>query len=771
MAEAAGFQGSERPRGRWLRRAAALIAGVPLLAGMVQIPAVPEAHAAGSRTVDVSVDALTPSAPKKDDTLTVSGTLTNGSNAPITDAHVGLRRGPALNSRSAIDTAAKRTGFSPGADGQEIENRTQKIDKLDPGVSRTFTLHVPVKDLDLGDDGVYQLGVSLSGRSQGASYEQVLGIERTFLPWQTSDVGKKTQLTYLWPLISSTHLTAETDADAEQTPVFRNDNLASEIAPGGRLQQLVALGKDLPVTFVIDPDVLASVDAMTRTYKVEGPNGPTAGKNQAVAKQWLKQVEDAVKTHEVIALPFADPDLASLAHRGKEVPSALGHLGPATSLAAKTVETVLGVKARTDFAWPAEGAVDSSIVDVATSGGAHNIIARSDSLQENSLSYSPTAARPIGGGNTAIVADAGLSTAFEGDLSKAENSTLAIQQFLAQSLMINGQEPGQQRNIVVAPQRTPSVSQAQAMAAGVKNLVPGRWAEQLNLAGAAKAAPDPGANREVPAAAEYPAALRKQELPTEGFEEIQDTQTALDDFAPVLAQPGRVVTPFGNAIMREMSTEWRGDEAGAAAFRSSVRTYLDGLTKNVQLIQKSPATLSGRSATIPVTVQNNLVQGVKGLTLELTSSQPNRLDTGEPQEITVDGGHSQSFKFDTTANANGPVQVTAQLYTSDGKPYGRPMTFQVNVTEITSTIMLVIAGGVLLLVLAGVRIYLQRKRAASGRDGDGTNGDGTDGDGGSEGGNGGDGTDGDKPVQPGDREPDTGSESTDASGSGEKVDR
>ncbi|WP_167538251.1 DUF6049 family protein [Streptomyces albofaciens] len=766
MAEAAGFQGSERPRRRWFRRVAALVAGVPLLAGMTQIPAAPEARAAGPRTVNVSVDALTPSAPKKDDTLTVSGTLTNGSNTPITDAHVGLRRGPALNSRSAIDTAAKRTGFSPGADGQEIENRTQKIDKLDPGVSRTFTLHVPVKDLDLGDDGVYQLGVSVSGRSQGASYEQVLGIKRTFLPWQNSDVGKKTQLTYLWPLISSTHLTAETDADAEQTPVFRNDNLASEIAPGGRLQQLVALGKDLPVTFVIDPDVLASVDAMTRTYKVEGPNGPTAGKNQAVAKQWLKQMEEAVKTHEVIALPFADPDLASLAHRGKEVPSALAHLGPATTLAAKTVETVLGIKPRTDFAWPAEGAVDSSIVDVATSGGAHNIIARSDSLQEKSLSYSPTAARPIGGGNTAIVADAGLSTAFEGDLAKAENSTLAIQQFLAQSLMINGQEPGRQRNIVVAPQRTPSVTQAQAMAAGVKNLVPGRWAEPLNLAGAAKAAPDPGANREVPGAGEYPASLRKQELPTEAFEEIQDTQTALDDFAPVLSQPPRVVTPFGNAIMREMSTEWRNDEAGAAAFRSSVRTYLDGLTKNVQLIQKSPATLSGRSATIPVTVQNNLVQGVKGLTLELTSSQPNRLDTGEPQEITVDGGHSQSFKFDTTANANGPVQVTAQLYTSDGKPYGRPMTFQVNVTEITSTIMLVIAGGVLLLVLAGVRIYLQRKRAAVGRDGDGTDGDGGAGDG-----NGDGGTDGDEPEQPGDREPDTGSESTDGSGSGEKVDR
>ncbi|MFF3272010.1 DUF6049 family protein [Streptomyces chrestomyceticus] len=787
MAEAAGLQGSERPRGRWSRRVAALVAGVPLLMAMVQFPAAPEARAAGPRTVDVSIDALTPTVPKKDDTLTVSGTLTNRSDAPVTDAHVGLRRGQALTSRSAIDTAAKRTGFSSGADGEEIKNGTQKIDKLAPGVSRTFTLHVPVKDLGLGDDGVYQLGVSLSGRSGGSSYEQVLGVQRTFLPWQTSDVAKKSQLTYLWPLISSTHLTAETDADAEQTPVFRNDNLAAEIAPGGRLQQLVALGKDLPVTFVIDPDVLASVDAMTKTYKVEGPNGPTAGKNQAVAKQWLGQVEEAVKTHEVVALPFADPDLASLAHRGKEVPSALGHLGPATTLAATTVETILGVKPRTDFAWPAEGAIDSSIVDVATSGGAHNIIARSDSLQENDLSYSPTAARPIGGGNTAIVSDARLSTAFEGDLSKAENSTLAIQEFLAQSLMVNGQEPERQRNIVVAPQRTPSVSQAQAMAAGVKSLVPGRWAEPMNLASAAKATPDPDANRDVPRSSAYPASLREQELPTAAFEEIQETQSTLDDFEPVLSQPPRVVTPFGNAIMREMSTEWRGDEAGAAAFRSSVRTYLDGLTKNVQLIQKSDATLSGRSATIPVTVQNNLVQGVKNLTLELTSSQPNRLDTGEPQEITVDGGHSQSFKFDTTANANGPVQVTAQLYTSEGKPYGRPMTFQVNVTEITSTIMLVIAGGVLLLVLAGVRIYLQRKRAA--RHGDeGTGGEGADGAGGGagsggaggEGADGGSGhsggaddggTDGDGPVQPGDPEPDTGSGSTDPSGSGEKVDR
>ncbi|MFE6687809.1 DUF6049 family protein [Streptomyces sp. NPDC057743] len=746
-----------------------LLTGVPLLVGTLQVTHAPEARAA-SHPVNVTINAMSPVAPGKDDTVTVSGTLTNDTKSAITDAHVGLHRGAALNDRSSIQAVTKRTGYLPGADGKEIGDHTEKIDRLDPGTSRTFTLNVPVKDLGLSSDGVYPLGVTLSGHGPSASYDQVLGIDRTLLPWQGSAPSKKTQLTYLWPLISTTHLTAETGADAQQTPVFRNDGLASEIAPGGRLQKMVELGKNLPVTFVVDPDLLATVEAMTKPYHVHDPDGPV-GKNQAAAKQWLNDLQNAVKGHEVVALPFGDPDLASLAHHGKSVPSSLGHLGPATELASKAVDTILGVKPRTDFTWPVNGAIDSSIVDVATSAGAHNVITRSDSLRDNNLPYTPTAARPIGGGNTAIVTDAQLSRAFEGDMSKSGNASLAIQEFLAEAQMIGLENPEQQRSIVVAPQRMPSATQAQAMAGALRNLEQAGWVQPTKLGDAAKAKPDPAANRQIPGRSAYPSELRQQELPTDAFRQIEDTQSALDDFKVVLAHPERVVTPFGNAIMREMSTSWRGDSKGATAFRTSVRDYLDGLTKKVRLIPKTEATLSGRSATIPVTVQNNLLQGVQGLTLRLTSSQPNRLDVGKSQEIKVDGGHSQSFKFETTANANGLASVTAQLYTADGTPYGEPMTFRVNVTEITATVMLVIAGGVLLLVLAGVRIYLQRKRAASERAGDEENGEDNggataDGEGGDSGNPG-----GDSPEQPSDPTPDTGSEKSGPSGSGEKVDR
>ncbi|MFE6175054.1 DUF6049 family protein [Streptomyces sp. NPDC056464] len=802
MAEAADFQGmSPSPARRWLRRTGALIAGAPLLAGLLQLSAAAPSHAAGqgsvkadsgSGTVAVAVDSLTPTVPTEGDTLTVSGTVTNEGKQTVTDAQVDLRLGPAMSTRSDIDTVAQRTDQEAGLDGAPVGGKyVKEFAKLTPGVAQRFSISVPVDKLDLGGNGVYQFAVSLSGETSAQPWDRVLGIQRTFLPWQPDGADTKTRTTVLWPLISTSHMTAETGSNESQTPVFRDDDLARELSPGGRLQQLVALGKDLDVTWVIDPDLLASVDAMTDSYRVQGEGDTTtAGTHQEVAKHWLADLQEAVQDKEVVALPFADPDLASLAHNGTNVSGSLNHLKEGTDVAADTVDSILHVEPTTDFAWPVNGAVDPSIVKVATSAGADKVIARSDSLVETGgLPYTPSAARPIGGGTTAVVADTRMSTVFQGSLTRASSSTLAVQQFLAQSLALNLQTD-KQRSIVIAPQRMPTASQAQAMADAVAALQSGTWSESQELTAAATAKPDSGATTKVPPSSRYPSSLRKQELPRAAFEQIATTHDKLDNFKVILTDQSRVVTPFGRAMNREMSTSWRGRSAEAADYRNGVEAYINSLAGQVTLIDKSETKLSGRSATIPVTVQNNLVQGVDHLVLRLTSTSPRRLeidgDTYSEQSVSVSGGHSQTVKFPTSAQANGQATVIAQLYTEDGQKYGSPVTFDVKVTEFTATVMLVIGGGFLLLVLAGFRMYTQRKRAAARDAGEDGSQETSESDGGPENPEGPAdrltpeevlkeeslaGTGADAPEQPSDPTPDTAAESADPSGTGERVDR
>ncbi|MFF5476963.1 DUF6049 family protein [Streptomyces sp. NPDC012935] len=804
MAEAADFQGmSPSPARRWMRRTGALLAGAPLLAGLLQLPTAAPAQAAGqdsvkaasgSGTVAVAVDSLTPSAPSDGDTLTVSGTVTNTGKQAVTDAQVDLRLGGTLNTRSAIDRVAARSEYQQGVDGAPVGGKyVKEFSKLTPGVSQRFSISVPVDKLDLGEDGVYEFAVSLSGETSARPWDQVLGIQRTFLPWQPDEADPKTRTAVMWPLISTAHMTAQTGSDESQTPVFHDDELAKEIAPGGRLEQLVSLGKDLDVTWVIDPDLLASVDAMTERYRVQGEgDATTAGTHQALAKQWLAELQEAVQDKEVVALPFGDPDLASLAHNGTNVTGSLSHLKEASDVAADTVDSILHVEPTTDFAWPVDGAVDPSIVKVATSAGADKVIARSDSLAETAgLPYTPSAPRPVGGGTTAVVTDARMSTLFQGNLTRASSSTLAVQRFLAQSLALNLQTDNQ-RSIVVAPQRMPTASQARAMAEAVTALQDGTWSQSQDLTAAATAKPDPAATTQVPPASKYPSSLRnqEQELPRSAFKQIATTQGKLDKFKVILTNQDRVVTPFGRAMNREMSTSWRGRPAEAADYRNGVEAYVDSLAGQVTLIDKSETKLSGRSATIPVTVQNNLVQGVEHLVLRLSSGSPRRLEIGgerfDEQRVAVSGGHSQTVKFTTSAQANGQATVVAQLYTEDGQKYGAPVTFDVKVTEFTATVMLVIGGGFLLLVLAGFRMYTQRKRAAaraaeadgpeetSEAEGDPENPEGPEdrltaedllkeesrADAREEG-----------PEQPSDPAPDTAAESADPSGTGERVDR
>jgi hypothetical protein len=313
------------------------------------------------------------------------------------------------------------------------------------------------------------------------------------------------------------------------------------------------------------------------------------------------------------------------------------------------------------------------------------------------------------------------------------------------------------------------------MAAAIAATDAAPWAATVSFGTAATTRPDPDANHKVPPAKSYPAALRKHEAVKGYFVQIGETQKRLNDFVVILTRKDRVTVPFGNSVLRAMSTAWRGHPNDAVDFSNSIGVYLTDLMNAVRIIGKSSTlTLSGRSGTIPVTVKNDLGQPITGLVLRLTSLQSIRLEIhNAEQPISIEGGHTRTLKFQTTASANGPAHLSAALYTPNGRPYGGhdgTVAFEVKITKVTDLVMLVIGIGLLLLVLAGVRIYRQRKRQAAAGDGHGeTEGGGEDN--GVGGGSGDGGTaDGTGPGHPGDPAADTVRESPEPSPAGEKVD-
>lgn len=776
MGEAAQVPGTppSAPRRRLLR-ATALLSGAALLTGLLQTaeatgslaaPATVAKAASGSRTAALTISTLDPRIPAKGDTITVTGTVKNDGKNTITNARIAVHVGSGgpLPTLSAMKSAADRVEYNSAQDGYDINGHTVDVSDLPAGRSAPFTIRIPVSALGLGASGVYPLGISLDGQDAAEPYDHVLGIKRTFLPWYADgETARTTRISYLWPLTDRPHIASRGDTDSQQSPIFLDDSLTQELKPGGRLARMVDLGKTLPVTWVVDPDLLATVEAMRKPYRVAvkgDPTRTTPGVGTAVANQWLNSLKTAIAGDEVVALPFGDPDLASLAHHGSDTASNVRLVETGEALGKTTVDTILGGQSTSGVAWPVNGAVDSSIVSVARSGGANRILTRSDSLRESdSLTYTPNAARPIGHGTTAVVADAGLSTAFDGNMADKSAANLAIQNFVAQTLLITMQAPDKQRTLVVAPSRAPDIQQATAMADAISRTDDSQWSDTVDFETAADAHPDAHASHKIPPARAYPKSLHGQELSSATFDQLHQDQAGLNSFVVILTIKDRVTVPFRNAMLRAMSTGWRGDPSRETDYTNAIGHYLSDLIGAVRVLDKNQLTLSGRSGTIPITVKNDLGQPITGLVLRLSSTTSIRLKIHNPEQpISIGAGHTRTLKFQTTASANGPAGLTAALYTENGSLYGRAISFKVNITKVTDLVMLIIAAGLLLLVLAGVRIYRQRKRqaaaegGANGGDDDGTEDDGTD------------------PEQPGDPAADTGQESPKPSPASEKVD-
>src|SRR5262245_62110701 len=235
--------------------------------------AAPPAAAQGTPAVAVVLTQITPQVPKRADTLQISGYVSNTGETEVGPLTVHLER--------ALSPFTERSTFDAFADGSQdhstiaVEGSQVELNgTVGPGDLDPFRLRVPLASLHLTRRGSYAVKVVTDGRNVHAE-------SRTFLPWVPNPREvTPTRVVLLWPLVDR--------PVRGQDGIFTDDRLARQLAPKGRLAGLVEAGAGAPVSWVVDPDLIESAEAMSNGYRVRSTDGVTAGSGSEAAKSWLE---------------------------------------------------------------------------------------------------------------------------------------------------------------------------------------------------------------------------------------------------------------------------------------------------------------------------------------------------------------------------------------------------------------------------------------------------------------------------------------------------
>lgn len=678
--------------------------------------------------VHVSVSDLLPRAPVPGDDLQVLGTVTNTGTQPLHDLQLRIRIGNRLINRGelrAADTTAQ-TYRDPRS--------VQPLGNLAPGQQLPLDLRARIDDLRLGLDGVYPLQVEVRGLRGASTTREQLGQVATYLPWFGPIAVDPLRIAWVWPVVDQPR-----EAPLE---TLLDDTLATSVAPGGRLgRSLLAArsGESSPcppapepgagrtvaapppppcspvtVTYAVDPDLLYTLQAMTRPYGVAAGGGVRTQPASPAAATWLASLQAGVAAGEVIALPYADPDVVALT-RGTAVLGA--DVATARATGVTVARDVLGSDPLQTVAFPPDGRLSDSAFDALTTGSTQAVVLGDDAVTPAaSVARTTPGARvalppsSTSGAVTGLVVDRGLS-----DLlvpSRPQEPRLAEQRWLVETAMIAAELPSRGRTLVVAAPRRGAVD---PVVAGAEVADTGRvpWMCPVRLSAVA-------AGQE-----SCPTAATPSHAPdrTAGLAQPQErdptlTNTQVAQVTQVRAEAtqltGAVIeggtgqaqelrAGLQRAWLRAESSAWRDDRGAGARVLRLVQQDVTLLRSKISVLT-GHVTLTSNNGRVSVAVLNELDQPVT-VAVRLRAPSDARLSRAQTDVLVVPARNLRSVQLDATTLTSGRFVVKAQLLDRYGASFGDPQDLIVRSTRYgTVALALTGLGAAVLLIAAGVRI-------------------------------------------------------------------
>ena len=729
---------------RGLAVVAALLAFGCLLISVPPAMAVP--HAAADVAPVLSITSVSPTiaAPKKP--VTISGTLTAGSRtltAPVLTASLGT---------ADLDTVSSVRGWNAGTLQVATQSRaTARPGGLHPGGFEQFTITIPAAALALTyANANLPLSISLTDGSATAA----VSTWRTTLSYLGSAPAVPLHVTWLVPLMLPADSALFGPTGSARTAAWQR-----AIGAGSRIDGLLTALAGQPVTWIVDPTVIAPPGAADRNVPVAtstasatrspsptsgttsgatssgGSSGkstssgaptstgsstptPTSGTSStsgpgtstdpalALAAQLRTRLGALPSNQSVLWTPYDDPDLSALATSGAR------GLQVMREEVGRTLPADMSAVSSTSVAWPAAG-VDSSVLRTITD-------AWTQANRSAPVAILPREAVTDGGETTGTAERSASGTGglllYDQQLSALAGSSsgdvgLRIQEFLAQSLAVYGQGPATARSLAILVPRSDGAGPGQ-LARILAAVRKAPWLADRTGAQAVRAARSGALDTVRPArtTVTFPAPRRTAVTAT-SLDGIGEQRRQLSGLNALLVDSGDVISDRLRLVDNLGSARWRGYTTGAYHSAQYSAGALDSLLSLVS-VSTSPVNFFTDRGALSINVANKLNRPVHDVRVVL---QPRAIQLKVRQQaapISLAAGGLGIVRPEVAAAGSGSVPVDAVIETSNGVALGTPRgvkaNLQVNVRPTATWIYWALGAVAGLILIGGVIRSIRR---------------------------------------------------------------
>ncbi len=632
--------------------------------------------------------------------FSLRGAVANDSAEALHDVHVVLHTGGSIRSRSQLHSLAEE----PEGDGPTTEIDVDGV--VPPGGQLPLSLDIPADDMNGlrgAEPSLHAVRIAVrAAPCEGCRQEPVAAVD-TFLMWWPHDRIAATNVAWVWPLLGDTR------RGPDQT--FLDDGLAQELGPGGRLAGLLSAADEnapAPVTWAVDPELIAATATMAEGYQVRPPGEQERpGAGEGAARSWLEAARRAfgAAPERVLSLPYADPDVVALVRNGLTT-----DLAKAQGIGLRALRDRLGITVAKDLAWPPGGAVTQPAIEALAGLEVRAFVAADNAVPlVDPPTFTPTAPYDLpsgaGGSMTALVADAVFA-----DLLAAgpgsDGPAVGVQRFLAETAMFMLERPNTGRDLVVTPPRMwdPGAGFARGL---LRATADAPWLRGVPLRDLLDHSRSTYART-----VSYPADAQAAELPASYFDELRAARRTRQAYVSMLLESTDPLPALlDDALLRAESAQWRNKPANGRALVSGVRQRLTDQFAQIRISSGGLVTLTSDAGRIPITVVNGLRQPVR---LQLRIDTGNRLELAQGNRIELTRVNPGSVTVDVEGKAlqAGQFTIDLRLETPDGTPLApRPVALRVRSTAY-GRVALYITGGAFVLLLIGSATRLVRRRRA-----------------------------------------------------------